>query len=133
MHTGRVYVSGTEESKEIAKLLGFPIKTFNPALIKNKRIILICGDGNEHHISHKVSRAIGYKFSKIVIDAHHDIKRRELMDSASHVRYSVGFIKKLKTLYMAGYKDRYYGELAVFAREQAEAEKKVHFNQELGY
>lgn len=127
----RVYVSGTEESKEIAKLLGFPLKIFNPALIKNKRIILICGDGNEHYMSHKVSRAIRYKFSKIVIDAHHDIKRKELMDSASHVRYSTESIKKLRTLYMAGYKDRYYGELAVFAKEQVA--EKIRFSQELGY
>ncbi|MBI2129625.1 hypothetical protein HYU07_05275 [Candidatus Woesearchaeota archaeon] len=133
MHRGcGVYVSGTEESKEIAKLLGFPIKLFNPALIKNQRIILVCGDGYEHQMSHKVSKAIKCEFSKIVIDAHHDIKRKEVIDSASHVRYSVESIKKLKNLYMSGYKDRYYGELSVFAREQAEA-GKVRFEQKLGY
>lgn len=128
-----VYASGTDDSKEIIKLLGFPIKLFEPALIKNQRIILVCGDGYEHHMSHGVSKAIKYEFSKIVIDAHHDIKKEEPLNSTSHVRHSAESIKKLKALYVAGYKDRYYGELAVFAGEEAEAGKNVHFKQKLSY
>jgi len=131
-----VYVSGTEASKKIAEELGFPdAKVFDPENFrKNGRIILVCGNGYEHHYSHDVSRVIPFPFSKMVIDAHHDIVgwRPVYSESESHVRHSVEFLPNLRELYMAGYKDKFNGELDKFQGEQ-DGKISVRHKKEIGY